>query len=249
MRTSIGQERVTVKELVYAGTAASDPAEQIRRDFAQAWGSIGAAWGIAPSTAAVQGYLLLHGGPLTEAELRDALGISHRAALMALRDCEEWGLIEPADPKRAGQRGPAARAWAPTGDNWEWFRRVAAARKERETDPVVPLLEACERRAQDVGDAHLRQRVGALLTFVHQFDRGIDAVVRANPQELARLFAVLERLDPAVVDGLLAAIASIPEDELVKAASTLGRMSPRLVRGFVALANTPGLSRLVGAGR
>ena len=60
---------------------ASPPAtaEQIRRAFAAAWGDIGAAWGVAPSTAAVQGYLLVHPEPLTEPEIRRALGLSHRA--------------------------------------------------------------------------------------------------------------------------------------------------------------------------
>jgi DNA-binding transcriptional regulator GbsR (MarR family) len=228
---------------------AADEPERIRRDFARAWGAIGAAWGVTPSTAAVQGYLLLHGGPLTEAELRDALGLSHRAALMALRDCEEWGLIEAASPKRAGQRGPAARAWIAVGDHWEWFRRVAAARKERETDPVLPLLEECERRASAVDDPQLLQRIGALLEFTHQFDRGIDAVVRADAKALAHLFAVLDRLDSATLDKLMSVVAAIPEDELAKAASTLAGMSPKLVRGFVALANTPGLARIIGGGR
>lgn len=226
-----------------------DEAERIRRDFARAWGAIGAAWGVTPSTAAVQGYLLLHGGPLTEAELRQALGISHRAALMALRDCEEWGLIEGTAPKRSGQRGPAARAWIAVGDHWEWFRRVAAARKERETDPVLPLLEECERRAEGVPDAYLRKRISTLLEFVHQFDRGIDAVVRAEAKALAHLFAVLGRLDGATLDKLMSVLAAIPQEELVKAASTLAGMPPKLVRGFVALANTPGLARLVGGGR
>ncbi|MEA2621905.1 MAG: hypothetical protein QOH61_815 [Chloroflexota bacterium] len=227
----------------------ADEAEQIRRDFARAWGAIGAAWGVTPSTAAVQGYLLLHGGPLTEAELRDALGLSHRAALMALRDCESWGLIQPTEPKRAGQRGPAARAWIPVGDHWEWFRRVAAARKERETDPVLPLLEECEDRARRVPDSRLQERIGTLLSFVHQFDRGVDAVVRADARALAHLFAVLDRLDGPTLDKLMAVVAAIPEDELAKAAATLAGMSPKLVRGFVALANTPGLARIVGGTR
>ena len=37
-------------------------AERLRRSFAAAWGAIGAAWGIAPSTATVQGYLLVSSG-------------------------------------------------------------------------------------------------------------------------------------------------------------------------------------------
>ena len=90
--------------------------DDIRRDFAASWAGVGAAWGIAPSTAAVQGYFLVHGGPLTETELRAALGMSHRAAFAALAECEAWGLIEPAAPQRSGRRGPASRAWVVVGD-------------------------------------------------------------------------------------------------------------------------------------
>jgi DNA-binding transcriptional regulator GbsR (MarR family) len=105
-------------------------AEALRRSFAQAWGEIGAAWGVAPSTATVQGYLLVSDGPLSEPEVRRALGMSHRAASLALAQCEEWGLIERAEvPRRSGQRGPAATAWNVVDDHWEWFRRVARARK------------------------------------------------------------------------------------------------------------------------
>jgi DNA-binding transcriptional regulator GbsR (MarR family) len=222
--------------------------EQIRRDFARAWGSIGAAWGVAPSTATVQGYLLLHGGPITEAELREALRLSHRAALVALHDCEAWGLIEAASPQRGGKRGPEARAWVPVGDHWEWFRRVAGGRKERETDPVLPLIEECATRAAGTGDADLRRRLDGMLAFVHQFDHGVDAVVRADPAAIARLFAVLDRLSRDRQDHLLALIAAIPEDELVRAAETVSGMSPTMVRGFVALANAPGLGRLISRG-
>src|SRR3954465_15414218 len=105
-----------------ASTAADAPAagdagalertEQIRRRFADAWGQMGASWGIAPSTAAVQGYLLAHGGPVTDAELQQALGLSHRAIRLALASCIEWGIVERAEePRRSGRRGPAGRAW------------------------------------------------------------------------------------------------------------------------------------------
>src|SRR5690348_9234637 len=118
-------------------------AEQIRREFAAAWGEIGAAWGVAPSTAAVQGYLLVHPEPLTEPEIRRALGLSHRATSIALAQCEEWGVLERATPRRTGRRGPPAVSYVTVGDHWTWFRRVAAARRERETAPVIPAIQRC----------------------------------------------------------------------------------------------------------
>src|SRR5918997_7224729 len=143
-----------------------------------AWGAIGAAWGIAPSTATVQGYLLVSDGPLSEPEVRRALGMSHRAASLALAQCEEWGLIERAEsPRRSGQRGPAAVAWSVVDDHWEWFRRVAAARKQRETDPAPPVIARCAAQAQEAAARHagdeelsrLGDRLAALLDFVRRF--------------------------------------------------------------------------------
>ncbi len=224
-----------------------DIAEQIRRDFASGWAKVGAAWGVAPSTASVQGYLLLHDGPLTEAELRDALGLSHRATLLAIADCEAWGLVEQAEPRRSGRRGPPGRAWVVVGSHWEWFRRVAASRKERETDPVVPLLQDCRRRAAEAGSPALEARIAALLEFVDDFGRGVGAVVQADSEAIAHLFGALGRLDERTISRLLAALATVPEADLADAARALAGMNPRLLQGFVRLAGRPAIARIVGA--
>ncbi len=141
------------------GTSA---AEALRRSFAAAWGEIGAAWGIAPSTATVQGYLLVPDGPLSEPEVRRALGMSHRAASLALAQCEEWGLIQRADaPRRSGQRGPAAAAWSVVGDHWEWFRRVAAARKRARDGSGAAGHRALRRAGAQRGTRRSRPGAGA----------------------------------------------------------------------------------------
>ncbi len=225
--------------------------ERIRRDFARAWGEIGAAWGVAPSTAAVQGYLLVHGGPLTEPEVRRALGMSHRAASLALTQCEEWGLLIRADaPRRSGQRGPAAVAWEVVGDHWEWFRRVAAARRERETDPVLPVLRQCVRRAAEVGApaAELEQRLRSLLDFVERFDRGVEVFVRGDPAAIEHLFLALDSLDAAAVERVWSLIGELSAAELANALTALAKLPPAGVRRLVALADQPVLLRLLGLG-
>lgn len=226
-------------------------AEQIRRTFAAAWGEIGAAWGVAPSTATVQGYLLAHGGPLTEPELRRALGISHRAASLALAQCEEWGLVErDAGPRRSGQRGPAATAWIVVGDHWEWFRRVAAARKERETEPVVPVIERCVAlAAQGGGDpelADLRDRLAGLLEFVRRFDRGVGIFVAGQPAAIERLFAGIDHLDEATTARLWSLIGELSSEELASALQALARLPAPATRRLIGLADQPVLKRLLG---
>ena len=56
--------------------SASAAAEAIRLELAQAWGEMGAAWGVAPAIARVQAYLMARQEPLTEREVREALGLA-----------------------------------------------------------------------------------------------------------------------------------------------------------------------------
>jgi DNA-binding transcriptional regulator GbsR (MarR family) len=230
---------------------AVDDVEQIRRRFASAWGQMGAAWGVPPSTAMVQGYMLVHGGPVTDKELQDALGLSHRAIRLALEDCEEWGIVRRApEPRRSGRRGPAGRAWLALDDHWEWFRRVIEARKEREGDPVIAILERCLVEASHApqGDdsEELRRRLETLLDFVRQFDHALSAVVRARTEALRKLFKVLSAQDAKSLDRLLNSLADIPEDELSSAVATISKMPSGSVRRLMRLAGRPTVARLLG---
>ena len=106
-------------------------AERIRRRLADAWGEMGAAWGVAPAIARVHAYLMARQEPLTEREVREALGLSHRAASLALAEAEAWGIVERVpEPRRIGRRGPAGAAFLAVGDHWQWFGRVIADRLE-----------------------------------------------------------------------------------------------------------------------
>ena len=109
--------------------------------------------------------------PLTEREVREALGLSHRAASLALAEAESWGIVERVpEPRRVGRRGPAGTAYLAVGDHWQWFGRVIAERKVREGDPIVAVLEAKEREAavaladhpDDVELAALREWLSAV---------------------------------------------------------------------------------------
>ncbi|MEP7360685.1 MAG: hypothetical protein ABI744_03810 [Chloroflexota bacterium] len=243
---------VTVKYRVSDETSeAISETEQIRRRFAHAWGSMGGSWGVTPSTAAVQGYLLVHGGPVTDRELQDALGLSHRAIRVALEDGVAWGIIRQADePRRTGQRGPAGRAWLALDDHWEWFHRVIAARKEREGDPVIAILEEClvdagkVRTDSDAKD--LQNRLTLLLSFVREFDHGLSSVVRARTDVFRKLFEALANQDPKDLDRLLAAIADVPEAELAAALKTMSKMSQANLRRLLRLAGQPAVAKVLG---
>src|SRR3990172_7554977 len=166
-------ELATVKSPV--SDAASPAAEAIRLRLADAWGEMGAAWGVAPAIARVHAYLMTRQAALTEREVREALGLSHRAASLALADAEAWGLVERvAEPRRVGRRGPAGAAYQAIGAHWRWFGRVVAERKVREGDPIIDVLERTAQEAAAAAAANptdrdllrLRDRLAALLLFL-----------------------------------------------------------------------------------
>src|SRR6267378_2632290 len=156
-------KRVPVKrhESTENGAHASGRAEAIRLRLADAWGEMGAAWGVAPAIARVHAYLMARQQPLTEREVREALGLSHRAASLALVEAEAWGIVERiTETRRVGRRGPAGTAYHAVGDHWQWFGRVIAERKIREGDPIIAVLErtadeATRAAAEHPGDEDL----------------------------------------------------------------------------------------------
>src|SRR5918998_5393661 len=96
--------------------SSSERAERIRLRLADAWGEMGASWGVAPAIARVHAYLMTRQAPLTEREVREALRLSHRAASLALAEAEDWGIVEKVqEPRRVGRRGPAGPVDAAVG--------------------------------------------------------------------------------------------------------------------------------------
>src|SRR3954465_6313160 len=194
------QELATVKSHVSgngidADPSASAPAEELRLRFADAWGEMSASWGVAPAIGRVHAYLMVRNEPLTEREIREALGLSHRAASLALSDAETWGIVERvSEPRRGGRRGPAGTAFAAVGDHWQWFTRVIAERKVREGDPIVDVIartaDAAGRlatdRPADRDIAALPDWLVAFNAFVKLFDRAVGLIPKLAPRELER---------------------------------------------------------------
>lgn len=222
-----------------------DP-ESVRLAFARAWGEMGSAWGVQPSVAMVHGYLLVHGGVLTERDVREALDLSHRATSLALDEIEGWGLAERVpSPRPTSRPGPSARAWRVVGDQWLWLQRIARQRAAREADPLVPRVETCLDLAEDVlratpGDpeaARLQAWLRDLLGFLRLFERAVGLLARAESAEIARGFSVLARVPDESLDRLLRLFASLPEEELASTIEAVSRVSPGVARRVLSAAD------------
>jgi len=233
----MGAEPATVKSHVLDAT--SSAAEAIRLRLADAWGEMGAAWGVAPAIARVHAYLMTRQAPLTEREVREALGLSHRAASLALTDAESWGLVERvAEPRRVGRRGPAGAAYQAVGDHWRWFGRVVAERKVREGDPIIDVLERTSREVavaavsnpNDRELAALRDWLSTFLVFVRLFDRAVGLVPRLEPRELERALRLLGEVRDETVLRLVKLLDGLPDDDVLELVEAVSRLSPTAAR-------------------
>lgn len=229
------------------------PAERIRRNLADAWGEMGAAWGVAPAIARVHGYLLSRRAPMTEREVREGLGLSHRAASMALAESEAWGLVERVpEPRRVGRRGPAGTAYIAVGDHWQWFTRVVAHRKLREGDPIVAALDAAVADARDEAAAHptddelaaLRDWLVSFAEFVRLFDRAIGIVPQLDPRELEHALQLIGRIPDETALRLVRLLVAIPRDDVVPLLDAMSRLSPSGARRATKL--IAGVVRTIG---
>ena len=227
-------------------TADAPTAQDVRVAFADTWGDMGPAWNVTPSVARVHGYLLAGGGTLTEREVREALGLSHRATSLALTELEEWRLVERVEDARRDPRpGPSAVAWRVVGDRWRWFQRVAEERRAREADPLQPRLAVCLELADqavaatpDDGEARrLREWIAEIQGLATLFDRALRALSRAETDDVARGFSVLARVSDETLDKLLGLFGSLPEDELAETLESLSRTSPTTARRVLKAAN------------
>jgi DNA-binding transcriptional regulator GbsR (MarR family) len=231
----------------------STTAEAIRIELAEAWGDMGAAWGVTPAIARVQAYLMARQEPLTEREVREALGLSHRAASLALAEAESWGIVERVpEPRRVGRRGPAGAAYLAVGDHWQWFGRVIAERKVREGDPIIAVLESKEREAATALEANpddkelaaLREWLAAFLVFVRLFDRAVGLVPQLEPRELERSLELLGRVPDATILRLFDLLGGLPDQDVIDLVEALSRLSPTAARRATKLMS--GVIRTVG---
>lgn len=217
----------------------ASPAEAIRLRLADAWGEMGAAWGVAPAIARVHAYLMARQEPLTEREVREALGLSHRAASLALAEAEAWGIVERVhEPRRVGRRGPAGVAYRAVGDHWRWFGRVVAERKVREGDPIVSVLERTAADAEAAAAAHpddqdvaaLRDWLSAFLVFVRLFDRAVGLVPQLEPRELERGLRLLGDVPDDAILRLFHLLGSLEDRDVLDLVDALSRLSPAAAR-------------------
>ena len=157
--------------------------EEIRLRLADAWGEMGAAWGVAPAIARVQAYLMARQQPLTEREVREALGRFRICALLPdleARAVADRGELAQGKADRLAHGGIRSLEGAghcggtvgKTGDR-AWVKHPLPGQDQRLPPRTGPLHDGKRDLAlqQSIGDSGVFERVGQPLGLQAVFAR------------------------------------------------------------------------------
>jgi DNA-binding transcriptional regulator GbsR (MarR family) len=144
----------------------TDALAAARSCFIQAWGEMGAKWGIGRAMAQIHALLMISEKPLSTDDVMQELGISRGNANTNLRSLADWGLI-----RRVFVKGERKEYFQSEKDVWNMFCRIARERKKREVEPVIGTLQECLSLAgKDKSAAVFRDRVEELLDLLKTLD-------------------------------------------------------------------------------
>ncbi len=129
------------------------------QQFVEAWGAMGALWGINRSVARCHALLMASEDPVSLDEIAERLQISRGNASMSLKELRNFGVI-----RQVQNPGDRRDYYVTEPDVWTMFFRIFKERKRREFDPALGAVRALLERAPSSGKVRERlEQVGDLL--------------------------------------------------------------------------------------
>lgn len=166
---------------------------QARDDLVEALGQQSAFWGVGKLTGALFAILYLSAGPLTLAELADALGTSKGNVSVSIRTLEHLGMV-----RRSVHAADRHVYFTAETDFWEIARTVLRRRQKPQFDHSFALVERSLSRlraaAPEPVQAFALARVEALKSFYDDLDGVVSLVLRLDPRRLGRLLGIAARV-------------------------------------------------------
>jgi DNA-binding transcriptional regulator GbsR (MarR family) len=136
------------------------PADTVHQ-FVEAWGAMGALWGINRSVARVHALLMATEGALSLDEISERLQISKGNASMSLRELRTFGVVRQVEVP-----GDRRDFYVTEPDVWTMFFRIVKERKRREFDPALEAIHGLLAQPGAKGEVlgRLRQMADLLTT-------------------------------------------------------------------------------------
>ena len=152
--------------------------DEAKREFIQAWGTLGSKWGINKTMGQLHALLLVSPEPLSADEIMEELQISRGNANMNIRDLIDWGLVHKIH--RSGER---KEYFSAEKDMWQVTRQVAKERKKRELEPVLKVLNEISKVEGDKKDKNVKEFT-TVITDIKKLagyaDKTIETMVKAD---------------------------------------------------------------------
>ncbi len=111
------------------------PTNDTVQQFVEAWGAMGALWGINRSVARVHALLMATEGHLSLEEIAERLQMSKGNASMSLRELRTFGVVRQVEVP-----GDRRDFYVTEPDVWTMFFRILKERKRREFDPALDAI-------------------------------------------------------------------------------------------------------------
>lgn len=149
-----------------------------KAQFIQAWGLLGAQWGINRTMAQIHALLLIAPEPMSAEEIMEALDISRGNANMNVRELMNWGIVE-----KILVPGERKEFFVAEKDIWKVGTAIARERKKRELDPVLKVLLQLNKIEGDQKDKHIkafRDTIQNIQKFAQQADAALNTFIKSE---------------------------------------------------------------------
>jgi DNA-binding transcriptional regulator GbsR (MarR family) len=149
-----------------------------KAQFIQAWGSLGAQWGINRTMAQIHALLLIAPNALSADEIMEELNISRGNTNMNVRELINWGIVD-----KVLVPGERKEYFSAEKDIWKVGTAIARERKKRELDPILKVLNALQSVEGDQKDKHVkafRDSISNINRFAQQTDATLNAFIKAE---------------------------------------------------------------------
>lgn len=152
--------------------------QEAKKQFIQAWGTLGSEWGINRTMAQIHALLLISTYARCTEDIMIELNISRGNANMNLRELINWNLINkeliPGDRKEY---------FIAEKDIWEIGRIIASERKRREIEPILKVLNSLkdvENTSKNVDIKSFNETISNLSSFVSKMNNSVDMMLKAD---------------------------------------------------------------------
>jgi DNA-binding transcriptional regulator GbsR (MarR family) len=161
--------------------------EEGKERFIEAWGTLGSSWGITRTMAQIHALLLVANEPLSSDDIMEELHISRGNVNTTIRTLIDWGLVH----KRLIP-GERKEFFVGEKDIAKVIKNIIIARKKRELEPTLELLDELTGVKGDGADAEeFRRVVRDLKAYSYKADAALAALVKADSNSFFSAFLTM----------------------------------------------------------